>query len=137
MPGTRASVRVGAAAEAAGVHVQTLHYYERRGLVAPRARSAAGYREYGDAEVARVRAVKRAQGLGFTLEEIRELIALAEARRPSRQLGVMAQRKLDQIDEKIRDLRRVQRALRQAVETCRCRGDLSQCRILDGLGDGS
>lgn len=137
MPGRSGIVRVGAAAEAAGVHVQTLHYYERRGLVAPRARSASGYREYGEAEVTRVRAIKRAQSLGFTLEEIQQLITLAEARRPSRKLGVMAESKLAQIDEKIRDLRRMQRSLREAVETCRCRGDLTKCQILEGLGDPS
>jgi MerR family mercuric resistance operon transcriptional regulator len=131
--GRRESVRVGAAAEAAGVHVQTLHYYERRGLVAPRGRSSAGYREYGPEQVSRVRAIKRAQALGFTLDEIGELIGLAEAGRPSRRVGELAARKLEGIEEKIRDLRRVQRALRAVVESCRCGGDLSDCRVLDGL----
>ena len=128
------TVRVGAAAQAAGVHVQTLHYYEKRGLVSPTTRSTAGYREYGDDEVSRVRAIKRAQALGFTLDQIRELISIAEARRPTRKLGRIASEKLAEIDAKIRDLERMQRSLRDAVETCLCKGDLSRCQILEGLG---
>lgn len=127
--------RVGDAARAAGVGVQTLHYYERRGLVVPRARSGGGYREYGEAEVRRVRAIKRAQALGFTLAEIRELIAIADARRPSRRVGTLAREKLAEIDTRLADLRRMRSALRDAVAACDCRGDLSRCSVLDGLAD--
>ena len=127
--------RVGAAAEAAGVGVQTLHYYERRGLVAPQARTGGGYREYGEAEVRRVRAIKRAQALGFTLTEIRELIAIADARRPSRRVGALAQGKLAEIDARMKDLRRMRTALRGAVEACDCGGDLARCGVLDGLAE--
>ena len=125
--------RVGAAANAAGVGVQTLHYYERRGLLSPRRRAGGGYREYGGAEVQRVRAIKRAQSLGFTLREVRELIALAESRRPPGRVGEIAARKIDQIEAKIRDLRRMRTELRRTVETCRCRGDLSRCDVLGAL----
>jgi len=125
--------RVGTAAREAGVGVQTLHYYERRGLVKPRGRTGGGYREYGEAEVGRVRAIKRAQALGFTLGEIRELIAIADARRPSRRVGDLARTKLSQIDARIRDLRRMRRELRRAVEACDCRGDLTRCGVLKGI----
>ncbi len=125
--------RVGAAATAAGVGVQTLHYYERRGLLSPQRRAGAGYREYGGAEVRRVRAIKRAQTLGFTLREIRELIGLAESRRSPGRVGEIAARKVDEIEAKIRDLRRMRTELRRTVETCRCRGDLSRCDVLGAL----
>ena len=127
--------RVGAAARAAGVGVQTLHYYERRGLVAPRARTGGGYREYGEPEVRRVRAIKRAQALGFTLAEIRELIAIADARRPSRRVGALARGKLDEIESRLRDLRRMRSELRAALEACDCGGDLSRCGVLEGLSE--
>ena len=127
--------RVGAAARAAGVNVQTLHYYERRGLVAPRDRSLAGYREYGASEVRRVRAIKRAQSLGFTLSEIGDLIAIADGRRSSRTVGALAEHKLAEIDDKLRALRRMRSALRDALETCRCGGELSRCDVLEGLAE--
>ncbi len=126
---------VGAAAEAAGVNVQTLHYYERRGLLRPRARNGAGYREYGEVEVRRVRGIKRAQSLGFTLGEIRELIAVAESRRSARSLAAVAQHKLDEIDRKIGALELVRATLKDTIEACACGGDLRRCDVIAGLGD--
>ena len=127
------SYRVGAAARAAGVGVQTLHYYERRGLLSPRRRAGGDYREYGGAEVRRVRAIKRAQSLGFTLREVHELIQLAESRRSPGRVGAMAAGKIDEIEAKIRDLRCMRTELRRTLETCRCRGDLSRCDVLGAL----
>jgi len=86
MSQTRASspsVHIGAAAAAAGVNVQTLHYYERRGLIRRPPRTASGYRQYPPATVRSVRAIKRAQSLGFTLEEIAELWQTAVQARTS------------------------------------------------------
>ncbi len=131
----RARYRVGAAAEAAGVRTQTLHYYERRGLVRAPRRTPSGYREYGPEDIRRVRAVKRAQSLGFTLREIREMIRIAEDRRTASRVVALAEAKLEEIDGKIRDLRRMRRALAEAAETCRCRGDLSRCDVLAGLAE--
>ncbi len=102
---------VGAAAKAAGVNVQTLHYYERRGLLRPRARNSAGYREYGEVDVRRVRGIKRAQSLGFTLGEIQELIAVAESRRSMRNVAALDRHKLDEIDRKIGALELVRATL--------------------------
>lgn len=125
--------QVGAAAHAAGVHVQTLYYYERRGLVSARARTAAGYREYGPDQVDRIRAIKRAQSLGFTLREIRELIEISSTGRASRRVGDLTERKLEEIDRKIRDLEQMRASLEEARETCSCGGDLSRCDVLEGL----
>lgn len=129
--------RVGAAAAAAGVGVQTLRYYERRGLVAPRTRTGAGYREYGPKEIRRIRAIKRAQSLGFTLREILELIGLARGRAPARRVAAVARQKLEDIDEKIRSLEQMRAALKETVEACDCAGDLTRCVVIDGLGDPS
>ena len=127
------AVKVGAAARAAGVKVQTLHYYERRGLLRPRGRSAAGYREYGEPEVRRVRGIRRAQALGFSLREITELLAIAEGGRPVREVSELAHRKLLEIDARIRDLDRMRDCLTEAIETCACGGDLARCQVIEGL----
>ncbi len=129
------SLRIGAAAEAAGVNVQTLHYYERRGLLRPRARSGAGYREYGEVEVRRVRGIKRAQSLGFTLGEIRELIGVAESHRSARNVESFARHKLDEIDRKIGALEVARATLKDTIEACACGGDLRRCDVIAGLGD--
>jgi MerR family copper efflux transcriptional regulator len=128
-----AGYRVGAAAKYAGVGVQTLHYYEREGLIDPPGRSAAGYRLYSRAMIHRVRAIKRAQALGFTLREIRELIGIAEDRRPLGEVAAVAQRRIVDIDSRIEQLQSVRDALCTAVEQCRCSGELSRCDVLAGL----
>ena len=86
-------LRVGDVACAAGVHVQTLHYYERRGLLPRPGRTAAGYRIYGPETVRTVRAIKRAQTLGFTLTDIRELMTPDGPPRARRELFA---RKMDE-----------------------------------------
>lgn len=130
---TTDTYRIGAAAKAAGVHVQTLHYYERQGLIAAPARSAAGYREYSPKLIGRIRAIKRAQHLGFTLREIKELTALRDEGRVSEELRELVGDKLAEIDDKIALLRKMRRALQVAAETCGCGGDLSRCDVLAGL----
>jgi len=72
---TESMVRIGEIAGRAGVNIQTLRYYERRGLLAPASRRESGYREYDEEDVRRVRFIRRAQDLGFTLEEIGDLLA--------------------------------------------------------------
>ena len=95
--------------EADGVNVQTLHYYERQGLIAAPGRSAAGYREYRPTSIGRIRAIKRAQRLGFTLKEIKELTGLSDEERVSEELRVLVGDKLAEIDDKIASLRKMRR----------------------------
>lgn len=130
-----APVGVGAAAAAAGVNVQTLHYYERCGLIRRPPRTAAGYRQYSPAMVRAVRAIKRAQSLGFTLEEILELTRLRTRGGSVRVVGEIATGKLASIDSKIEALSRLRERLRAVLETCACGGDLRRCDVLEGLGD--
>ena len=127
--------KVGTAARAAGVGVQTLHFYEREGLVAPAGRTEAGYRLYDADQIVRIRAIKRAQSLGFTLGEIRNLIAIADSRRSSARVQRLAEAKLEEITDKIRALETMRNALRAGLESCRCGGDLSRCDLMSGLGE--
>lgn len=127
-------LRVGQVAHAAGVNVQTLHYYERRGLLRTPRRTPSGYRVYHEDTLETVRGIKRAQALGFTLGEIRQLMTIHSGRRSPGTVIEMVTGKVREIDAKIRDLRTMRRSLRDVAERCECGGDLSRCDVLEGLG---
>ncbi|BCJ27510.1 MerR family transcriptional regulator [Actinocatenispora sera] len=111
--GDRPTLRSGEVAAAAGVNQQTLRYYERRGLVAAPARTLGGHRQYPVETVQLLRTIKTAQRLGFTLEEIADLLALgARQGSPHR----LAEAKLAEIERRIADLMAIRHALREAVE---------------------
>ncbi len=124
---------IGQVAEAATVHIETLRYYERRGLLRRPPRSHANYRLYPEEAVRQVCFIKRAQDLGFSLNEIKELIALRTGASPAREVRERAIAKLKDIEEKIRSLRAMQKALRPLVAACAGRGP---CPIIESL-DGS
>ena len=128
-------LRIGEVAHAAGVNVQTLRYYERQGLLPIPHRTPSGYRMYGAQTVDTLRAIKRAQALGFTLRDIRQLMAIRSRRRSVSAVREMVAGKVREIDAKIRDLRTMRRSLRDVAERCKCGGDLSRCNVLEGLGD--
>lgn len=130
-------LRIGEVARLAGVNLQTIHYYERRGLLPRAPRTASNYRCFSGETVRRVRFIKRAQELGFTLREIQELLAL-RARPGARCAGVLdrAEAKKRDIEGKIRTLQAMRRALSGLIEECRGRGRGSDCPILDALEDG-
>lgn len=118
----------------AGVNVQTLRYYERRGILAEPARSPAGYRQYDLEAVARIRFIKRAQELGFTLEEISELLELrVEHGAACEAVEERARAKLGLVDQKIRQLTRIRGVLDDLVEACQRRQPTEDCPILEGL----
>lgn len=123
-------LRTGELAERAGVNVQTLRYYERRGLLAAPVRRPSGQREYGEDAVRLLRTIKAVQRLGFTLAEIEELLELSEHRRGTDELHRRAQAKLAEIDAKIARLTRVRQTL-QAVLDAEC-DSLTDCSC--GLG---
>jgi len=103
---------IGELARSAGVRISTLRFYERRGLLRPASRSAAGYRHYGEADVARVRFLRRAQELGFGLAELAVLLALSGQRTVRRRdVAGAGAAKLAELDQRIADLRRMRRAL--------------------------
>jgi len=128
-------VRIGEIAGRAGVNIQTLRYYERRGLLAPASRRESGYREYDEEDVRRVRFIRRAQDLGFTLEEIGDLLAFqADAVRSCAAVEKRASLTLERIDAKIADLKRMQTGLAQYVHACRDQRSLDACPLLTALG---
>jgi MerR family mercuric resistance operon transcriptional regulator len=98
-------LRIGDVARSAGVNVQTLRYYERRGLVVAGFRRHSGQREYDEADVGRVRLIKAAQRLGFTLSEIQEMFDLSAHRRGTGELRARAIAKIEEIDARIGQLR--------------------------------
>jgi MerR family mercuric resistance operon transcriptional regulator len=129
-------MRIGAAAERAGVNVQTLRYYERRGLLPRPPRRRSGYREFPDDAVGIVRFVKRAQDLGFSLDEIEELLKLRNDKRRDRtRIRAVAESRVRQIDGKIAELRAMKKALAHLLHCCR-EGSTLECPIIEAL-DGA
>ena len=121
------------AAGQAGVNVQTLRYYERRGLLPKPARRTSGYREYHGDAVRIVRFIKRAQDLGFSLDEVEELLALRrQSPRNRHRIRTVAERRIRQIEQKIAELTRMRRALRTLVHACH-EGTTIECPILEAL----
>src|ERR671919_881382 len=105
-------MRVGEVAAEAGVNIQTLRYYERRGLLEEPRRTPSGYRQYSAETVRVVRFIKRAQELGFTLAEIQDLLRLREDRESSRaEVQAVARTKMEDIEGRIQSLRAMRRAL--------------------------
>ncbi len=115
----------------ARVNPQTLRYYERRGLLAEPERSAAGYRAYTPQVVQIVRFIKRAQGLGFALDDVESLLDLVEGGPEScNAVRDMATEKIADLDARIADLQAMRAALVRLVETCQHPRDRRECPIL-------
>jgi MerR family mercuric resistance operon transcriptional regulator len=133
-----ASITIGHLARLVGVKADTIRYYERRKLLPRPARRASGYREYGVDDLARVRFIREAQTLGFTLEEISELLRLkVDPKTTCADVRGKAEAKLAGIEEKITALRRLQTALLQLVNSCRGKGPTGECPILEALETAS
>lgn len=125
---------IGQLAKVVGVNIQTLRYYERLKLLTPSARKSSGYRLYGPSEVARLRFIKNAQTLGFTLHEVAELLSLrvSSAVRCG-DVQQRAQAKLKQVEAKVQDLRALARALRGLIQNCQAGQSTDRCPILHSL----
>jgi MerR family mercuric resistance operon transcriptional regulator len=123
---------IGALAKATDVHIETIRYYQRRGLVAEPSKPLGGIRRYDEAHARRLRFIKQAQTLGFSLEEVAELLALEDGRhcRDAEQLG---RKKLATVRERITQLRRVEQALTALVEQCQCNRGEVHCPLIASL----
>ena len=125
------------AAEMAGVNVQTLRYYERRGLLPRSPRRPSGYREFPAETVRVVRFIKRAQELGFSLDDVAELLRLRrQPGRDRRKVRAVAERRIAQIEQKMAELERMRSALRQLSHACHA-GTTLECPILEALDQDS
>ena len=129
---TLKQLAIGAFAAAAGVTVETVRYYQRRGLVTEPERAGGSIRRYDEADVARVRFIKSAQRLGFSLDEIEGLLALDDGTH-CREARALGQRKLIDVREKLSELKRIESVLVRLVKDCdRSRGRVS-CPLIAAL----
>ena len=124
---------IGQLARCAGVAIDTVRYYERNQLLVPAGRLASGYRRYGESELKRLRFIRRAKALGFTLEEIRDLLSLSDEQNVAR-VKRTAEAKLADIEQRVSELQRIRRGLRTLIAACPGHGRAEACPILNALG---
>jgi len=125
---------VGQLARRAGVHIETVRYYERRGLLPEPERTDSGYRRYEPEAVARLRFVKRAQGLGFTLHEVEELLALRVRHEDACEaVGRRTREKIALVRAKIRELETMEKSLTRLAAACDAGRPTGECPILHAL----
>lgn len=130
------ALTIGEVAKSAAVGVETIRFYEREGLIAEPPRRPSGYRQYPPDTVRRVQFIRRAKALGFTLDEIRELLSLRVAPHTTcADVRALARAKVDEVDEKIAELQRIKGAIQRLARTCRGKGPTSECPILDMLDE--
>lgn len=127
-------LRIGDLAKQARVNLETIRYYERQGLLSRPPRTESGYRVFAPDAVRRIRFIKRAQELGFSLKEIQELLALrVDARTSCAEVRKRAQAKTADVEDKIRTLSAIKKALVRLTSACQGRGPVSECPILESL----
>ena len=130
------SLTIGAFAKAAGVNVETIRFYQRKGLLAEPDKPHGSIRRYGTADVTRVRFVKSAQGLGFSLDEVAELLRLDDGTH-CRDASVLAERKLADVRAKVADLMRMEHVLSDLVHACHARRGNISCPLIATLQTGN
>jgi Cu(I)-responsive transcriptional regulator len=127
------SMNIGEAAKASGVSAKMIRHYESVGLFPEAARTESGYRQYTDKEVSTLRFVRQSRDLGFSIDQIRELLGLWQDRkRPSRQVRALAQAHIEELDEKLEELQSMKATLEHLVHCCHG-DDRPDCPIIDLL----
>jgi MerR family mercuric resistance operon transcriptional regulator len=119
-------------ARAAGVNVETIRFYQRRGLLAEPDKPLGGIRRYGETEIARVLFIKAAQRIGFTLDEIAQLLQLDDGTRCS-EARAIAERKLADVRQRLQDLQRIEAVLAQLVDRCAASRGKVSCPLIAAL----
>lgn len=128
---------IGKVAKKAGLGIETVRFYEREGLIKPPARTEANYRIYPQRDILRLRFIKRAKNLGFTLREIKELLSLQhDSTATKADVKLQTEAKIEAIELKILDLTRIKEILETLEESCDGHGPTSDCPILDALETG-
>jgi len=124
---------IGETAKASGLSAKMIRHYEKVGLFPEALRTEAGYRQYTDKEVSTLRFIRQSRNLGFSIEQIRELLGLWQnQRRPSRQVKVLAQAHLQELDAKLQELQAMKATLAHLVDHCHG-DDRSDCPIVENL----
>jgi len=125
---------IGQVAREAGVGVETVRFYEREGLLEQPTRRQSGYRQFESEAIDRLRFIKQAQRLGFTLREVRELLALRlDPQATRKEVRDRAVAKVADIDQRIAELKRMKKALEPLIKACDGQGSLEGCPILDAI----
>jgi MerR family copper efflux transcriptional regulator len=125
---------IGQLAKRAGVAIDTVRYYERDGLLSPSGRLPSGYRRYGEAELKRLRFIRRAKALGFSLADIRVLLSLSRERNVAK-VKRAAQTRLADVESRIHELERIRNGLQTLIAACPGHGDAANCPILAALSE--
>jgi Cu(I)-responsive transcriptional regulator len=130
----RADLKIGDLSRATGTKVVTIRYYEKIGLLPPPGRSPGNYRAYNTTALERLRFIRRCRSLGFSLDQVRELLDLAaDVARPCAEVDAITATHLGEVERKIADLKALAAELRQISQTCTGGGTISNCRILDAM----
>ncbi len=128
------TLTIGKLAKRADVNIETIRYYERRGLIPKPRRRESGYREYSDETAKRILFIKRAKDLGFSLKEINELLSLKlDPGTSCSEVRKKAEMKLEDIESKIKTLRKMKKALVNLTNSCSGSGPVRECPILEAL----
>ena len=125
---------IGQLAKRAGVAIDTVRYYERNAMLTPAGRLESGYRRYGETELKRLRFIRRAKVLGFTLADIRELLSLSDERNVAK-VKLAAEAKLAEVEQRLAELERIRNGLRSLVAACPGHGRAEACPILNALNE--
>ena len=128
------TLSIGQLAKRAGVAVDTVRYYERNAMLTPAGRLESGYRRYGETELKRLRFIRRAKVLGFTLADIRELLSLSDERNVAK-VKLAAEAKLADVEQRLAELERIRNGLRSLVAACPGHGRAEACPILNALNE--
>ena len=129
------SLTIGGLAKAANVNVETIRYYQRRGLLSEPKRPLGGIRRYGSADIDRLTLVKTAQQLGFSLDEVGDLLRLEDGTH-CQEASALAEHKLKDVREKIERLVKIEKALSDMVSQCHARPDSIACPLIASLHEG-
>lgn len=133
MANAQEPLQIGSLAERTGVNIETIRYYERIGLLMAPPRSPAGYRRYNIDDVRRLSFVRRLRELGFALDDVRALLDLAETKRAAcKEVREFAAKHLGELQDKLKDLRRMERVLKDMVASC-ARGVTPECPMIEAL----
>jgi Zn(II)-responsive transcriptional regulator len=125
---------IGQLAKRAGVAIDTVRYYERNAMLTPAGRLESGYRRYGETELKRLRFIRRAKVLGFTLADIRELLSLSDERNVAK-VKLAAEAKLAEVEQRLAELERIRNGLRSLIAACPGHGRAESCPILNALNE--
>lgn len=127
------TLTIGKVANQAGVGIDTVRFYERQGLLPEAQRTESGYRLYSPGDIDRLRFIRRAKTLGFSLEEIAELLDLNAAKGSRASVKRLAEHRLADLDQKLKELTAIRNALATLVKRCSGRGSVKGCPIIEDV----